>query len=113
MVKEIRTLEDQGQLTTELTDAALNFNERNKENPFFLYVPHPMPHTPIAVSDKFKGKSEQGLYGDVIMEIDWSVGWSNEIKLKEHQLHENTLFIFTSDNGPWLSFGIMRAVHHP
>ena len=63
-----------------------------------------MPHTPIAVSDKFKGKSEQGLYGDVIMEIDWSVGQIMN-KLKEHQLHENTLFIFTSDNGPWLSFG--------
>ena len=104
VVKEIRTLEDQGQLTTELTDAALNFIERNKEIPFFLYVPHPMPHTPIAVSDKFKGKSEQGLYGDVIMEIDWSVGQIMN-KLKEHQLHENTLFIFTSDNGPWLSFG--------
>ena len=104
VVKEIKTLEDQGQLTTELTEAAVDFIERNKENPFFLYVPHPMPHTPIAVSDKFKGKSEQGLYGDVIMEIDWSVGQIMK-KLKEHQLHENTLFIFTSDNGPWLNFG--------
>lgn len=104
VVKEIRTLQDQGQLTTELTEAAVDFIERNKENPFFLYVPHPMPHTPIAVSDKFEGKSEQGLYGDVIMEIDWSVGQILN-KLKEHQLHENTLFIFTSDNGPWLSFG--------
>ena len=63
-----------------------------------------MPHTPIAVSEKFKGKSEQGLYGDVIMEIDWSVGQILG-KLKEHQLEENTIFIFTSDNGPWLSFG--------
>ena len=104
VIKEIRTLEDQAQLTTELTEAALDFIEQNKENPFFLYVPHPMPHTPIAVSAKFKGKSEQGLYGDVIMEIDWSVGQIMK-KLKEHQLHENTLFIFTSDNGPWLSFG--------
>ena len=104
VVKEIRTLEDQGQLTTELTEAAVDFIDRNKENPFFLYVPHPMPHTPIAVSNKFKGKSEQGLYGDVIMEIDWSVGQILN-KLKEHDLHENTLFIFTSDNGPWLSFG--------
>ena len=74
VIKEIRTLEQQGQLTTELTEAAVDFIDRNKGNPFFLYVPHPMPHTPIAVSDKFKGKSEQGLYGDVIMEIDWSVG---------------------------------------
>ena len=63
-----------------------------------------MPHTPIAVSNKFKGKSRQGLYGDVIMEIDWSVGQIMK-KLKEHNLHENTLIIFTSDNGPWLSFG--------
>ena len=104
VIKEIRTLEQQGQLTTELTEAAVDFIDRNKGNPFFLYVPHPMPHTPIAVSDKFKGKSEQGLYGDVIMEIDWSVGQIVK-KLKEHNLHENTLIIFTSDNGPWLSFG--------
>ena len=104
VVKEIRSLEDQGQLTTELTEAAVDFIDRNKDNTFFLYIPHPMPHTPIAVSDKFKGKSEQGLYGDVIMEIDWSVGQIMN-KLKEHQLNENTLFIFTSDNGPWLNFG--------
>jgi len=104
VIKEIRTLEDQAKLTTEITEAAVDFIDRNKENPFFLYVPHPMPHTPIAVSDKFKGISEQGLYGDVIMEIDWSVGQILG-KLKEHQLEENTLFIFTSDNGPWLSFG--------
>ncbi len=104
VIKEIRTLEDQAKLTTEITEAAVDFIDRNKENPFFLYVPHPMPHTPIAASEKFKGKSEQGLYGDVIMEIDWSVGQIMG-KLKEHQLEENTLFIFTSDNGPWLSFG--------
>lgn len=104
VVKEIKTLEDQAQLTTELTEAAVDFIERNKDTPFFLYVPHPMPHTPIAVSDKFKGKSDQGRYGDVIMEIDWSVGQIMN-KLKEHQLDKNTIFIFTSDNGPWLNFG--------
>ena len=104
IVKEIKTLEDQAQLTTELTEAAVDFIERNKDTPFFLYVPHPMPHTPIAVSDKFKGKSGQGRYGDVIMEIDWSVGQIMN-KLKEHQLDKNTIFIFTSDNGPWLNFG--------
>ena len=104
VVKEIKTLEDQAQLTTELTEAAVDFIERNKYTPFFLYVPHPMPHTPIAVSDKFKGKSDQGRYGDVIMEIDWSVGQIMN-KLKEHQLDKNTIFIFTSDNGPWLNFG--------
>lgn len=104
VVKEIKTLEDQAQLTTELTEAAVDFIERNKDTPFFLYVPHPMPHTPIAVSDKFMGKSDQGRYGDVIMEIDWSVGQIMN-KLKEHQLDKNTIFIFTSDNGPWLNFG--------
>ena len=104
VVKEIKTIGDQAQLTTELTEAAVDFIERNKDNPFFLYVPHPMPHTPIAVSDKFKGKSGQGRYGDVIMEIDWSVGQIMN-KLKEHQLDKNTIFIFTSDNGPWLNFG--------
>ncbi|HCZ10094.1 MAG TPA: arylsulfatase [Flavobacteriaceae bacterium] len=104
VVKEIKTSEDQAQLTTELTEAAVDFIERNKDTPFFLYVPHPMPHTPIAVSDKFKGKSGQGRYGDVIMEIDWSVGQIMN-KLKEHQLDKNTIFIFTSDNGPWLNFG--------
>jgi arylsulfatase len=92
VVKEIKTLEDQAQLTTELTEAAVDFIERNKDTPFFLYVPHPMPHTPIAVSDKFKGKSGQGRYGDVIMEIDWSVGQIMN-KLKEHQLDKNTIFI--------------------
>ena len=103
-IKEIRTLEDQDQLTTELTEAAVDFIERNKNNPFFLYVPHPMPHVPLGVSDKFRGKSEQGMYGDVIMEIDWSVGQILKT-LKENNLHENTLVIFTSDNGPWLNFG--------
>lgn len=63
-----------------------------------------MPHVPLAVSDKFKGKSEQGLYGDVMMEIDWSVG---EIfkTLRELGLEDNTLVILTSDNGPWTNYG--------
>jgi arylsulfatase A-like enzyme len=63
-----------------------------------------MPHVPLYVSDKFKGKSQQGLYGDVIMEIDWSVGEVLKA-LKQHGLDEHTLVIFTSDNGPWLSYG--------
>ena len=63
-----------------------------------------MPHVPIAASDKFKGKSEQGLYGDVLMEIDWSVGQVLEA-LEKNGLAENTLVIFTSDNGPWLNYG--------
>ena len=103
-IDEIRTLEDQAKLTTLLTERSVEFINNNKDNPFFLYLPHPMPHVPIAVSNKFKGKSTQGLYGDLMMEIDWSVG---EIvkALKQNNLEENTLVIFTSDNGPWLNFG--------
>ena len=102
--EEIKGLADQSQLTTKLTEYALNFIKKNKDNPFFLYLPHPMPHQPIAVSKKFKGKSELGLYGDVIMEIDWSVGQILS-SLKENNIDENTLIIFASDNGPWLNFG--------
>lgn len=102
--REIRDLNDQAELTTLYTEFAVDFINRNKKNPFFLYVAHSMPHVPLAVSDKFKGKSKQGLYGDVIMEIDWSVG--EIIKALEiNGLTENTLVIFTSDNGPWLNFG--------
>lgn len=103
-IDEIRTLEDQARLTTLFTERSVEFINNNKDNPFFLYLPHPMPHVPIAVSNKFKGKSTQGLYGDLMMEIDWSVG---EIvkAVKQNNLEENTLVIFTSDNGPWLNFG--------
>ncbi|WP_019670594.1 sulfatase family protein [Eudoraea adriatica] len=100
----IDTLTNQSQLTTEITERSVDFINRNKDRPFFLYVPHPQPHVPLFVSDKFRGKSGRGLYGDVIMEIDWSVG---EIlnALKTNNLDENTVVIFTSDNGPWLSYG--------
>ncbi len=102
--KVLDTLTDQSQLTTQITERSVDFINRNKNNPFFLYVPHPQPHVPLYVSDKFKGKSKRGLYGDVIMEIDWSVG---EIlkALKTNGLDENTLVMFTSDNGPWLAYG--------
>jgi arylsulfatase len=100
----IDTLTDQTQLTTQITEHSVDFIHRNKDNPFFLYVPHPQPHVPLFVSDKFKGKSNRGLYGDVIMEIDWSVGQILKA-LKENGLENNTLVIFTSDNGPWLSYG--------
>ncbi|MSU50538.1 MAG: arylsulfatase, partial [Opitutus sp.] len=91
-------------LTTWYTERAVSFIERNKERPFFFYLAHAMPHVPLAVSDKFKGKSLNGLYGDVIMEIDWSVG---EVlrTLEKNGLERDTLVIFTSDNGPWLSYG--------
>ncbi len=95
---------DQNELTTRYTERAVAFIAKNKDRPFFFYLAHNMPHVPLHVSDKFRGKSERGLYGDVIMEIDWSVG---EIlrALDEHQLADHTLVIFTSDNGPWLSYG--------
>jgi arylsulfatase A-like enzyme len=100
----IQTLTDQSQLTTIYTEHAVDFIHRNKNKPFFLYLPHSMPHVPIAVSEKFKGKSKQGLYGDVVMEIDWSVGEIMKA-LKADGLDKNTLVVFTSDNGPWLNFG--------
>jgi len=96
--------EDQEQLTTQYTGRAVKFIERNQDKPFFFYLAHSMPHVPLHVSDKFKGKSQQGLYGDVIMEIDWSVGEVLKA-LKQHKLDDDTLVIFTSDNGPWLSYG--------
>jgi len=98
------TLTDQSQFTTEITKKSVDFINKNKDTPFFLYVPHPQPHVPLFVSEKFKGKSENGLYGDVIMEIDWSVGEIMKA-LKANNLDSNTLVIFTSDNGPWLSYG--------
>ncbi len=98
------TPEEQVNLTTRYTERAVKFIERHKDQPFFFYLAHSMPHVPLFVSDKFKGKSEQGLYGDVIMEIDWSVGEVMKA-LAKHELEENTLIIFTSDNGPWLSYG--------
>lgn len=103
-IRELKNMKDQDELTTLYTETAVDFIGRNKDNPFFLYLAHSMPHVPLAVSDKFKGKSEQGLYGDVMMEIDWSVG---EIvkAIEENGLADNTLIIFTSDNGPWLNFG--------
>jgi len=100
----IDTLTDQSQLTTQLTNRAVDFINRKKDDPFFLYVAHPQPHVPLYVSEKFKGKSANGLYGDVIMELDWSVGQILQA-LKESGLEENTLVIFTSDNGPWLAYG--------
>lgn len=95
---------DQAQFTRRLTERAVAFIERHREKPFFLYVPHIMPHVPIFASAKFQGTSERGLYGDVVQELDWSVG---EIMatLRRLGLDENTLVVFSSDNGPFLSYG--------
>ena len=104
IIERIRTLKDQDTLTRRYTERAVKFIEKNSEWPFFLYVPHSMPHVPLGVSDTFRDKSKQGRYGDVIMEIDWSVGQIVR-SLEKHGLSEKTLIIFTSDNGPWLNFG--------
>lgn len=90
--------------TITITNKALNYIEQKKDQPFFCYVAYHMPHVPIAASPRFKGKSKNGLYGDVIMELDWGVG---EIlkKVEELGLDDNTIIAFSSDNGPWLSEG--------
>jgi arylsulfatase A-like enzyme len=103
-VRTINNMDDMAQLTTLYTERSVSFIKQNKAKPFFLYLAHTMPHIPLAVSAKFKGKSKAGLFGDVMMEIDWSVGEVMK-SLQENGLEKNTLVIFTSDNGPWLTFG--------
>ena len=95
---------DQNLLTMQYTERAVSFIEKNKDRPFFLYVPHTMVHVPLHVSDRFRGKSGAGLFGDAVMEVDWSVG---EIAgaIRRHGLERDTILLFTSDNGPWLSYG--------
>jgi arylsulfatase A len=98
------TSETMNQLTTRYTERAVSFIRRNQDRPFFFYLAHTMPHVPLAVSAKFRGKSARGLYGDVIEEIDWSAGEVFEA-LRSSGLENDTLVIFASDNGPWLSYG--------
>ena len=95
---------DQTRLTTLYTERAVSFIDKHAGGPFLVYLAHNMPHVPLHVSDKFKGKSERGPYGDVIEEIDWSVGQVLE-SLKRNKIDENTLVMFTCDNGPWLVYG--------
>ncbi len=92
---------DQSLTTKTYTKEALSFIDKHAERPFYLYIAHSMPHVPIYASDEFLGTSGRGLYGDVIQEIDWSVGQVIG-KLKGLGLLENTLIVFSSDNGPWL-----------
>jgi arylsulfatase len=106
------THEDQNQLTTWYTEHAVKFIEENKHHPFFLYLAHNMPHVPLHVSDKFRGKTPRGLYGDVIEEIDWSVGQVMDA-LKRNGIEGNTWVIFTSDNGPWLCYGDHAGSAYP
>ncbi len=102
---------DQKNLTRWYTEHAVDFIKRHRDQPFLLYVPHSMPHVPLFCSDEFEGKSGKGLYGDVILEIDWSVGQINQA-LKDAGLDKNTIVIMSSDNGPWISYGHMQALPH-
>ncbi len=95
---------DQATFTTQFTARAVDFIDRNAAKPFLLYVPHPMAHVPLYVSDKFAGKSGHGLYGDVIQELDWSIGQITRA-IDDHGLSAVTWIIVTSDNGPWLVYG--------
>lgn len=92
---------DQSKLTKLYTEEAIHFISRNKEKPFFVYIPFAMPHTPLHPSEEFKGKSKRGTYGDVIEELDFYIGKLMD-NLKRIGLDKNTYLIFTSDNGPWL-----------
>lgn len=109
--KVIATDPDQSQFTRQFTERAVKFIEQNKDKPFFLYLPHVMPHVPIFASEKFKGRNG-GPYGDVIAELDSGIG---EVlgTLKELGLEKDTLVIFFSDNGPFLSYGEHAGTSHP
>lgn len=98
------TAEEQQFLTRWSTERAVDFVQRHRDQPFFLYVPYSMPHVPLFASPQFHGASGKGLYADVIAEVDWSVGQIVKT-LGELGLREDTLVIFTSDNGPWLAYG--------
>ncbi len=109
----VETIEQQATLETltpRYTEQALRFIERSKDAPFFLYFPHTYPHVPLGASDRFRGKSPAGLYGDVVEELDWSVGQVLGA-LKKHGLDQRTLVLFSSDNGPWWqgSPGLLRG----
>ena len=94
---------NQNTITTRYSDEAVSYIKKNKDSPFFVYLAHNLPHIPLFTSDKFRGTSERGLYGDVLEEIDNGVGKILDT-LKDEGLAENTIVVFTSDNGPWLSF---------
>jgi arylsulfatase len=96
----IEPIADLPSLTARYTDEARKFIEASKDGPFFLYMPHTFPHIPLAASERFRGKSAEGLYGDVVEEVDWSVGEVLQT-LKGNGLERNTLVMFSSDNGPW------------
>jgi arylsulfatase A len=94
---------DQYTITRRYVQEAVRFIEENPSGPFFIYLAHSMPHVPLFASGDFSGKSIRGLYGDVLAEIDWGMGEIMKT-LEKLGIAENTLLIFTSDNGPWLVF---------
>ena len=100
----VETEPDQSQLVRRYTERATDFIARHADRPFFLEIAHSMPHWPIAASERFRGTSPRGLYGDVIAEIDWSMGEVLDA-LAAHGIDDRTLVLFASDNGPWLVFG--------
>lgn len=102
--KVVETSPDISKLTTRYTERAVKFIDAHHDEPFFLYMPHTMVHVPLGASEKYLGKSPRGIYGDAVEEVDWSVG-QVLAALDRHKLNERTLIIFTSDNGPWLSYG--------
>ena len=95
---------DQVHLTTKYTERAVKFIENHVDDPFFIYLPHAQPHVPLFVSKKYEGTTRRGLYGDVISEIDWSVGQILDA-LQRTKIDHRTCVVFTSDNGPWLLYG--------
>lgn len=96
--------EMQRNMTKLLTHKTVDFIKQNADKPFFAIISHPMPHVPLYVSEEFAGKSNRGLYGDVMMEIDWSVGQLMQT-LNELGINDNTMVMFMSDNGPWIAYG--------
>jgi len=108
LLRDTETVEapvDQDTLTRRYTEEALSFVETHRDEPFFLYLPHTMPHVPLHASEGFAGESYAGDYGDTVEEIDWSVGRLLD-RLDELGLSEDTLVLFASDNGPWLEKGV-------
>jgi arylsulfatase A len=101
--REIEKPADQNTITRRYTERAVAFIEANQEQPFFLYLAHSLPHIPLFTAPAFRGQSRRGLFGDVIQEIDWSVGQVLDT-LRRLDLAKNTVVVFTSDNGPWLAF---------
>jgi arylsulfatase A len=106
------TGEDQARFTSQFGELAADFITRHQDQPFFVYIPHPMPHVPLFAGEKFAGTTERGLFGDVIEEIDWTVGLVLDT-LEELDLDDRTLVIFTTDNGPWISYGDHAGTAEP